>query len=76
MTNQQRLAFEAASGASPDALLLGIAGVILTLTFIWVAWLAFGTFNAWQEGKASFLDLIWQVLRACIVLMVLGFYVR
>lgn len=76
MTDQQRLAFEAASGASPDALLLGIASVTLCLAFVWVAWVAFGTFNAWQDGRANFLDLIWHVLRACIVLMVLGFYVR
>lgn len=76
MNAQQRLAFEAGSGVTPDALLLTIAGVILSLAFLWVTWIAFGTFNAWQDGQASFFDLVWNVLRACIVLLVLGFYIR
>lgn len=76
MTEQQRLAFEAASGASPDTLLLAIAGVTLTMALLWVTWITFGTFQAWQDGRASFFDLIWNVLRACIVLLVLGFYIR
>ncbi|MCY4129546.1 MAG: TIGR03758 family integrating conjugative element protein [Gammaproteobacteria bacterium] len=76
MTAQQRLAFEAGSGVTPEALLLAIAGITLSLAFLWVTWIAFGTFKAWQDGNASFFDLVWNVLRASIVLLVLGFYVR
>jgi len=39
-------------------------------------WLTYGAFGAWQSGRASLFDLIWQVIRACIVLLVLGFYLR
>ncbi len=76
MNDQQRLAFEAGSGVSPDALLLTIASITLSLAFLWVSWITFGTFKDWQEGRASFFDLTWNVLRASIVLLVLGFYIR
>jgi hypothetical protein len=35
-----------------------------------------GTFRAWQNGQAALFDVIWSALRASIVLMVLGFYLR
>lgn len=76
MTDRQHLAFEAGSGATPAELLLAIASVTLMFALLWVAWIALGSFKAWQEGGLTFFDLIWNVLRACIVLMVLGFYVR
>ncbi|MCY4096328.1 MAG: TIGR03758 family integrating conjugative element protein [Gammaproteobacteria bacterium] len=76
MNAQQRLAFEAGSGIAPETLLLAIAGTTLTLAFLWVTWMTFGTFKAWQDGNASFFDLVWNVLRASIVLLVLAFYVR
>ena len=76
MNAQQRLAFEAGSGITPETLLLAIAGTTLTLAFLWVTWMTFGTFKAWQDGNASFFDLVWNVLRASIVLLVLAFYVR
>ena len=76
MNTQQRLAFEAGSGVTPDALLLAIASITLSLAFLWVSWNTFGTFKDWQDGHASFFDLVWNVLRASIVLLVLGFYIR
>ena len=76
MNTQQRLAFEAGSGVTPETLLLAIASITLSLAFLWVAWLAFGTFKAWHDGTASFFDLVWSVLRASIVLLVLGYYIR
>jgi integrating conjugative element protein (TIGR03758 family) len=41
-----------------------------------VVWVLFGSFRAWQDGKASLFDLAWSALRASIILMVLGFYLR
>lgn len=76
MNTRQRLAFEAGAGVAPDTVFLAVAGVTLTLAFLWVTWITFGTFKAWQEGSASFFDLVWNVLRASIVLLVLGFYIR
>jgi len=46
------------------------------LTFIWVIWVSVGTFRAWQSGQAVLFDVVWSALRASIVLMVLGFYLR
>lgn len=76
MTSAQNTAFQAGSGFTPAALLNGIASIILVLAFIWVIWVSLGTFRAWQNGQTELFDMIWSVLRASIVLMVLGFYLR
>ena len=59
-----------------STLLTGIASVVLVLAFIWVIWVTLGTFRAWQNGQVTLFDVIWATLRASIVLMVLGFYLR
>jgi len=76
MTAEQITAFQLGSGVTPATLLTAIASVILVLTFIWVIWVALGTFRAWQNGQVVLFDVIWAALRASIVLMVLGFYLR
>ncbi len=72
----QLAAFQAASGVTATTLLLGIASIILLLAFIWVLWVTLGTFRAWQDGNASLFDVAWSAIRASIILMVLGFYLR
>ena len=76
MDSVQLAAFQAASGVNAPALLLGIASIILVLAFIWVIWVTLGTFRAWQDGNASLFDIAWSAIRATIILMVLGFYLR
>ena len=76
MTAAQNTAFQAGSGITPATLLTGIASVVLVLAFIWVIWVSLGTFRAWQNGQAALFDVLWATLRASIVLMVLGFYLR
>ncbi|MCB1753439.1 MAG: TIGR03758 family integrating conjugative element protein [Gammaproteobacteria bacterium] len=76
MTGAQNMAFQAGSGVTPAALMTGIASVVLVLAFVWVIWVALGTFRAWQSGQVVLFDLVWSALRASIVLMVLGFYLR
>ena len=76
MTGAQNAAFQAGSGVTPATLLTGIASVVLVLTFVWVIWVSLGTFRAWQGGQVVLFDVIWTALRASIVLMVLGFYLR
>ena len=76
MTAAQNTMFQAGSGVAPNALLIAIASIVMTLAIIWVIWVTLGAFRAWQEGQTTLFDLTWSVLRACIVLMVLGFYVR
>ena len=76
MTAAQHTAFQAGSGVPAAALLTGIAGLVVLLVFVWVIWVTLGTFRAWQDGQVSVLDLAWSALRASIVLLVLGFYLR
>ena len=76
MNPVQLAAFQAASGVNARVLLLGIASMILMLAFIWVVWVTLGTFRAWQDGNASLFDVAWCAIRASIILMVLGFYLR
>ena len=73
MTAAQNTAFQAGSGFTPATLLTGIASVVLVLAVIWVT---LGTFRAWQNGQVVLFDVVWSTLRASIVLMVLGFYLR
>ena len=76
MTGAQQAAFQAAAGVTSSTMLTAIASMVLVLAFIWVVWVTLGTFRAWQEGQATIFDLTWSTLRASIVLMVLGFYLR
>ena len=76
MTASQNAAFQAGSGVTPSTLLTAIASVVLVLAFIWVIWVTLGTFRAWQNGQVALFDVIWSALRASIVLMALGFYLR
>ena len=76
MNPAQLAAFQAGSGVTATTLLVGIASMILLLAFVWVVWVTLGTFRAWQDGKASLFALAWSALRASIILMVLGFYLR
>ena len=76
MTAAQNTAFQAGSGVTPATLLTGIASVVLVLTFIWVIWVSVGTLRAWQNGQVVLFDVAWNTLRASIVLLVLGFYLR
>ncbi len=76
MSPTQDAVFQAGSGVAPGVLLTAIASVVMVLAFVWVIWITLGTFRAWQEGQASILDVSWGALRASIVLMVLGFYLR
>ncbi|MFC1560507.1 TIGR03758 family integrating conjugative element protein [Pseudomonadota bacterium] len=76
MTAAQNAAFQAGSGFTSASLLAGIASIVLVLAFIWVIWVSLGTFRAWQNGQVALFDVVWATLRASIVLMVLGFYLR
>ena len=76
MTPAQNTVFQNGSGVAPGTLLTAIASVVMVLAFVWVIWISLGTFRAWQDGQATILDVAWGSLRASIVLMVLGFYLR
>lgn len=76
MTAEQNAAFQAGSGVTASTLLTAIASIVLVLAFVWVIWVTLGSFRAWQDGQISLFDLTWATLRASIVLLVLGLYLR
>lgn len=76
MRATQQAAFQAGAGISANAVLIGVASIVMVLIFIWALWVTFGMFRAWHEGNATLFDLAWSALRASIVVMALGFYVR
>ena len=76
MSPEQAAAFQAGSGVGHGVVLTAIAGIVLTLVFVWVIWVTVGSFRAWQGGQIALFDLVWAVLRASILLLVLGFYLR
>jgi integrating conjugative element protein (TIGR03758 family) len=76
MTAEQSAAFQAGSGVTPGTLLIAIASVVLVLVFVWVMWVTVGAFRAWQDGQVGLFEFVWAALRASIVLLVLGFYLR
>jgi integrating conjugative element protein (TIGR03758 family) len=76
MNAAQSAAFQAGSGIPPGTLLNAIATIVLTLVFVWVIWVSLGTLRAWQDGQVDVFDLVWGALRASIILLVLGFYLR
>ena len=77
MTPEQLAGFEAAThGISTEALLLAIAMIVMTFFTLWTAWLAFGQAYGWWTGQVELYDLIWAALRAAILLLLVGFFVR
>nr|WP_244860145.1 DUF3262 family protein [Nitrosococcus oceani] len=34
-----------------------MASMVLVLAFVWVIWVALGTFRAWQKGQDTVFDL-------------------
>ena len=76
MNAAQQTAFHAGAGIPSTTVLTAVASMVLMLAFVWVIWVVLGVFRAWQEGQVTVFDLAWSALRASIVLMVLGFYVR
>ena len=76
MNAAQIAAFAAAAHHPPDAVLRSIAAIVITLFVLWVVWVAWGNYRAWTTGDVSVFDMLWSVLRATVLLMLLGFYLR
>ena len=76
MNANQIAAFQAGAGTAPSALLTLISSAMIVFGLLWVTWLAIGCFHAWRNGEVEMYDMGWHIVRACIVLMILGFYVR
>ena len=68
-------AFGAGSGGLQSAeLWLAIALILMALVLLWLAWVAFGHFQAWQDPDtdADGWDFLWALVRAAIWALLLG----
>lgn len=68
--------FGATAGVTANQLVTVIAGICAVLYLTWTGWVAYGQYKAWAEEDITLLDLFWTIMRAAIVVMVVGFYVR
>jgi len=76
MSPAQELAFAAAAGGqSSSGLLLAIASIVVMFALVWLAWLALRLFDHWsRSGETG--DLLWHLIRAVVVVSVLGWFVH
>ena len=77
MTPAQEAAFAAAAGGqSSSALLLAVASILAVFALTWLAWLALRLFDRWTRRGADTGYLLWHLVRAVVVISVLGWFVR
>ena len=77
MTEKQRDAFFAATnGIAAIDLLVSIAMIVLTFYTLWVVWLTLGQARGWWSDQVELYDLIWTILRAAILLLLVGYFTR
>lgn len=69
-------AFESGAGQSGADLRLAITAIVITLAFVWSAWLAIGAFRGWSEGTMHLGEAMMTILRGFIVLALIGAFVR
>ena len=68
--------FAAASGRAGSDVLLVIASIVMIFAVLWVAWIAVQLFDRWRNGALEYAEFLWYALRACMILMVIGYHVR
>ncbi|MCG5495559.1 TIGR03758 family integrating conjugative element protein [Ectothiorhodospira variabilis] len=76
MNADQQSAFEAAAGVGLDTLALTLASISAVLYLLWLAWTALTQYRAWNDKRATFFDMTWLVIRATILVLLLGFFIR
>lgn len=76
MTAEQLSLFEHSAGVGTNALTLLIAGVGAVIFLTWGAWIASMQLQRWQLGQISFYDLLVLLVRAAVVMMLVGYLVR
>ena len=69
-------AFEAGAGQSGADLRFALAAIISTLGFLWASWLFIGTYSGWRDGSLNSGAAMMTVLRALLVLAVIGAFIR
>ena len=76
MNAEQIGEFTAAAGHPPRELLDLIAAAVIVGFLLWTVWVGYGQLRAWQQGEIGMYDLMWTLVRASIVLLLAGWYIR
>ena len=70
-------AFQAGSGGTDPTKLVAVSAAIVAISLLlWMSWVSVTAFRAWMKGDGDFHDFIWPTLRAAMVAMLLGYYIR
>ena len=76
MNPAQQSAFESAAGVLAQDLILAIASVLAVLMLLWLVWVAFAHLKLWHERRITGFDLFWNLIRAAILTLLLGYLIR
>ena len=76
MNAAQEAAFSAGAAVPPQTVLLTIALIAALLYLTWLAWIAQAQYRAWVEHRITLFDLTWTVLRASILVLLVGYFLR
>ncbi len=80
VTPEQAAAFTAANevgGAvlTPEAVSTLVVGLVFAAGLVWYAWVVYRSYEAWGRERMTFFELGGKVLRATLVVMLLGWLV-
>jgi hypothetical protein len=76
VTAHQLALFQQSAGVSGDSLTLGITSVGALVFLSFGAWLAYRQLQRWQTRQISFYELSILLVRAAVVMLLLGYLVR
>ncbi len=76
MSGSQHSAFTTTSTVTPDTLTITIASVLMTAALLWLAWMAYSQVRLWQQGQSNFYDLMVNLARSSVVVLLLGFIIN
>jgi len=62
-------------GVQASDLSLAITSVFMLLLLLWLAWVSFSMYQLWQERKLSGFDLLYRIISACILLLLIGYFI-
>ena len=69
-------AYTSGAGHDPGRLVELIVLVAATLALIWLAALVLGAWQAWSDGSVSAFGLVATILRGCLVVALIGAFIR
>jgi|GEM_PF-317867 len=76
LTAVQESAFTASTQVSSANLVLAIASIVALFFLLWGVWVSLSQLKLWHEGQGTLFDLNWNILRALIIMLLLGFLIR